>query len=476
MNRVAEDLTGWPLKEARGLPLTTVFRIVNESSREPLANPAEKVLSTGEIIELANHTILIAKDGKERAIADSGAPIKDARSVTSGVVLVFRDVTEKQKLQDNMQRIDKLESLGVLAGGIAHDFNNLLAGIFGYIDMARSAEGADPATTKYLDKALSVFERARDLTQQLLIFSKGGGPKKKTGQIASLIRENAAFALSGTNVKCLVHLENDLWLCDFDENQIGQVLDNIIINARQAMEQGGEIHLGGRNVVLKEAEMPPLKAGPYLKISVTDTGIGIPADLQKRIFDPFFTTKKSGDGLGLATCYSIIQKHDGLIDLESVPGRGSTFHIYLPASEKCEIPDSADPKRLHQGGGRILVMDDEVFMREIVGDMLTGMGYTFLEADNGTSALARCRKARDQGYPVRAVLLDLTIPGNPGGKEVIQELRREFPGLPVFASSGFSEDPIMANPGEYGFTDSISKPFKKEELSNLLDRHLSGES
>ena len=474
MNRVAEGLTGWTQGEARGRALTEVFRIVNETTRHPLANPVEKVLATGEIIELENHTLLIARDGKERVIADSGAPIKDARSITSGVVLVFRDVTEKHKLQDNMQRIDKLESLGVLAGGIAHDFNNLLGGIFGYIDMARATDGIDPSTVKYLDKALGVFERARDLTQQLLIFSKGGSPRRKTGRLESLIKENAEFVLAGTNVKCLVHLDKDLWLCDFDENQMGQVIDNLVINARQAMEQGGIITLKGENLVLSEGDMPPLKAGPYLKISISDSGSGIPPELQKRIFDPFFTTKTSGSGLGLATCYSIIQKHDGLIDVESLPQRGSTFHIYLPASKASEILTPRGPARLHFGEGDILVMDDESFMREIVGVMLTQMGYTYLEAENGESAIQQCRAARDRGKPVRAVLLDLTIPGSPGGKEVIGELHREFPGIPVFAASGFSEDPIMAHPGDYGFTDSIRKPFRMEELAAMLDRHLSG--
>ncbi len=472
MNKVAEDLCGWKQEEAQGKPLASVFNIINQSTRTPHENPVEKVLSTGLIIELANHTLLISRDGTERIIADSGAPIKDKESKTIGVVLVFRDMTEKHRLLDNMQRIDKLDSLGVLAGGIAHDFNNLLAGIFGYLDMARARSVTDTTVSKYLDKAATVFERAKDLTQQLLTFSKGGVPKRKTGQLGKLVKENAAFVLSGTNVICDFHIAQDLWLADFDENQIGQVIDNIVLNAQQAMPVGGTIVIAMNNHSLKDNDTLTLKAGNYIKVSITDTGVGIPENLLKRIFDPFFTTKQKGNGLGLATCYSIVQKHDGYIDIESVPGKGSTFHIYLPAANKGTLPDISPSTSQHKGKGSILVMDDEKFMREIVGDMLADMGYTLIEAENGEEALRLCAAAKKQGTQICAALFDLTIPGGMGGKETIVKFREQFPEIPVFASSGFSEDPSMARPTEFGFTDSIRKPFKINELAEMLNKHL----
>jgi PAS domain S-box-containing protein len=472
MNKVAEELTGWKLQEVQGQPLSLVFNIINQNTREPHENPVEKVLSSGNIIELANHTLLVSRDGTERIIADSGAPIKDKESKTIGVVLVFRDMTDKHKMLDNLQRIDKLDSLSVLAGGIAHDFNNLLGGIFGYIDMAKELCTADKVASKYLDKALTVFERAKDLTQQLLTFSKDSTPKRKTGQIGELIKENAVFVLSGTNVSCDYQISDDLWLCDYDENQIGQVIDNVILNAQQAMPVGGTITISARNISIENPGALLLKPGDYIKVSVSDTGVGIPKNLLKRIFDPFFTTKQKGNGLGLATCYSIIEKHNGYIDVESVPGTGSTFHIYLPATLGGKLQNISPIQLKHHGKGCIIVMDDEDYMREIVGDMLSTMGYTPIGAKNGDEALIVCTESVRQGTLISGALFDLTIPGGMGGKETIVKFREKFPDIPVFAASGFSEDPVMARPTEFGFTDSIRKPFKKDELAEMLNKHL----
>jgi len=472
MNKVAEELTGWQQAEAQGKPLTFVFTSINEISRQPLENPVVKVLATGIIIERSNQTLLVSRDGTERIISDSAAPIKDKDSKTIGVVLVFRDMTEKQKMLENMQRIDKLDSVGILAGGIAHDFNNLLGGIFGYLDMARERCTSDSLALKYLDKALTVFDRAKDLTQQLLTFSKGGVPKRKTGQIGKLVRENAAFVLSGTNVSCAFNIAGDLRLCDYDENQIGQVIDNIVLNAQQAMPLGGTLTISVSNIYLNNDHDSSFPGGDYIRISIRDTGVGIPQDMLKRIFDPFFTTKQKGNGLGLATCYSIIQKHDGYIDVESVPGKGSTFNIFLPASQTGSLQDISQPASEHKGKGSILIMDDEDFMREIVVDMLHAMGYSSIVARSGEEALALCAEAVKKGLDVRAAFFDLTIPGGMGGKEAICPFREKFPGIPVFAASGFSEDPVMARPTDFDFTDSIRKPFKKNELAEMLNRHL----
>ncbi len=470
MNRVAEKLTGWDLSEARGRPLTAVFNIINEITRKPCENPAEKVLATGGIIELENHTVLIARDGTERIIADSGAPIMDRESLIIGVVLVFRDMTEKQKLLDSLQRTDKLDSLGVLAGGIAHDFNNMLAGVFGFIELARYTN-KDKEVSDYLEKALSVYNRAKNLTQQLLTFSRGGIPHRETAELSHLIKESASFALSGSSLVCEYDIDTNLWLADFDRNQIGQVIDNLVINAKQAMPNGGKIVITAGNTMVQEAENPLLKPGHYIKISVADTGTGIKDDLLKRIFDPFFTTKPTGHGLGLASCYAILQNHQGCIDVESVVGKGTTFHIFLPAAQK----GSASAVRLasvaHKGSGQILVMDDEACIREILDRFLAEMGYTTLAAKNGEEAVSICREAAKNGRQIAGAFLDLTVPGSMGGKEAVTHIRKDFPGLKIYASSGYSEDPVMGRPTEYGFTDSIRKPFRKDELANLLNKH-----
>jgi PAS domain S-box-containing protein len=472
MNKVAEELCGWPLAEAKSEPLAKVFRIINEKSRMACENPVVRVLSLGDTVELANHTILVSRDGTERVIADSGAPIRDVNNATVGVVLVFRDMTEKQKLLDNLQRADKLDSIGVLAGGIAHDFNNLLGGIFGYIDLARSTCSAESKTADYLDHALKTFTRARDLTQQLLTFSKGGAPIRKTGSVAPLLKECTQFALSGSSVSCLFHIADNLRLCDFDENQISQVVDNIVINAVQAMPLGGKLTVAAANIKIENNEISSLKQGDYIHASITDTGIGISPSIMARIFDPFFTTKQKGNGLGLATAYSIIKKHDGEITVESEPDKGTTFHLYLPVSERDTSARVVQKDHVHKGSGKILVMDDEESIRETIGAMLRMMGYDVAYALDGDDALFMIRKAAAAKEPFVAVIMDITIPGGMGGKEAIRQLRKADKDLPVFVSSGYSEDPVMADPAEYGFTDKISKPFRISELMELLARHL----
>jgi nitrogen-specific signal transduction histidine kinase len=386
------------------------------------------------------------------------------------VVLVFRDITEKQKTLEALQRTDKLNSLGVLAGGIAHDFNNLLAGIFGYVSLAKIVGQKTPETVKYLDKALSVFDRAKGLSHQLLTFSSGGLPTRKTGNLGTLIRTSVNFAGSGSNIIFDVDIAEDLRLCDFDQGQLDQVLDNLIINARQAMPEGGRLRLKAFNIDVAEAAVSELKPGPYIKLSLSDEGEGIPFFLQSRIFDPFFTTKPAGQGLGLATCRSIVQKHDGAMDFESEPGRGTTFHIYLPASAGNITTEMTPPARDHRGHGTILVMDDEEFIREIMSEEMQAMGYVVVTVKNGAEAIEHM--GTDQARRPRAVFLDLTIPGALGGKETARILRKSHPDLPIIASSGFSNDPVIARPLDYGFTGSLRKPFDRAELSSILNRFL----
>ncbi|MDO8721057.1 MAG: PAS domain S-box protein [Syntrophales bacterium] len=471
LNKVAEELTGWSLAEAMGRPLCEVFHIMNELTRERCENPVDKVLKSGVIIGLANHTALIRRDGREMAIADSGAPIRDGEGKVIGVVLVFRDITDKQKTGLALQNAEKLEAIGLLAGGIAHDFNNLLSGIFGYVDMARmQAEkgGNGRGIENALSKACGVYDRAKYLTHQLLIFSKGGSPVRKTQSIVEHVQKAVSFALSGSNVSPVFAIPDEVWPCDFDENQIAQVFDNIVINARQAMPLGGELDVAVRNISPGDAprELPPCA---FVCISICDYGSGISKVHMPRIFDPFFTTKQQGSGLGLATSHSIVKKHDGLIHAESELGKGTTFRVYLPASSGQISVPNRERKQLHRGHGRILIMDDEEFILDVVSEMLTAMGYHVIAAINGDEAIAHARSAMQSGQPFRAAILDLTIPGGRGGKETVHALLEIDRDIKVVASSGYSEDPVMSKPSDYGFAGQLAKPYLPSDLILLLE-------
>ena len=469
LNKAAEALTGWESSEASGQPLLEVFRIINENTGLQCTNPVEKVLATGEVVELENHTCLIAKDGRKRAIADSGAPIRDSSSKTIGVVLVFRDMTEKYRHDSSMRRAQKLESLGVIAGGIAHDFNNILGGVFGYIELALG-ETVEMQVSSYLTESLRNIERARALTQQLLTFAKGGAPIKRVENLFPFVQNTANFALSGSSVSSSFQIQEILWVCDFDKNQIGQVIDNLTINAQQAMPKGGLIEFSASNVSLSRGEHPSLPAGKYVKLSVKDHGVGIPKEFLPHIFEPYYTTKPKGHGLGLSTCYSIINRHGGCIDVESQSGKGSVFHLYLPASPESEPAVKRASGEGHKGSGVFLVMDDEKAIRGVFKRALESFGYTVVLFENGKDALEFIREESEAGRKFTGMMFDLTVPGGMGGEEAIREIRKIFPDIPVFVASGYSQSPIMANPEEYGFTASICKPFMISELAEMLEQ------
>ncbi len=521
MNTVAEQLTGWSVHEAEGKPLHDVFRIINEDTREIHTDPVTTVLATGGVVELSNHTVLITKDGKELAIADCGAPIKDSSGTVLGVVLVFRDMTEERMVRNQLQRSDRLESLGLLAGGIAHDFNNLLSGVFGFVELAKGQSEKGSAAEGYLNDALQVYNRAKHLTQQLLTFSKGGMPIRKQDNLGKVVREVANFALSGSPVSCTYAIDDDLWPCVFDRGQLEQVLDNLIINALQAMqdpsadskssvqtvlEQGAgvleehelgsseehprlivkpdaKLHIAVSNAMIHESAHSTLPPGRYLQIVVVDNGKGMTNEVRKHIFDPFYTTKDFGNGLGLATSYSIMQKHNGSIDVESMVGVGTKFYLYLPSSwsEKDRLyhkPADKDDKEytepvdvngyVQHGAGHVLVMDDESFIRVIAKDMLTRLGHKVFEAQDGQEVLNMCQEAEADGSLYETIILDLTIPGGLGGSEIVQQLRGTYHNIRIIASSGYADDPIMAHPVSYGFDAALKKPYRMDELIDVL--------
>jgi len=411
------------------------------------------------------------KDGSYRFLESYSTPIFDKLGNITGFWGSDRDITERKKTEEALRNIQKLESLGLLAGGIAHDFNNLMSGIFGCIELAFE-ETKEKNVTTFLSQALNTIDRARALTQQLLVFAKGGAPIQKIQPLFPFVQETAQFALSGSNVACRFTISNDVWTCNFDKNQVGQVIDNLVINAQQAMPQGGTIEITARNVVIAEKEHPLLAGGNYVKLSVKDTGVGIPKEIIRKVFDPFFSTKSMGQGLGLATSYSIIKRHGGCIDIESEPGRGSKFTVYLPAIIESPTVLSEDVAMIHTGNGLFLVMDDKKVVRETTGKMLESFGYSVIKKENGRDAIEFFKDNHD----LSGMILDLTVPGGMGGLDVITTIRKQNRDMPVFVASGYSDDLVMKNPADYGFTASISKPFKKAELSEMLSKYMKADN
>lgn len=468
INRLAETITGWSAGEALGRPLAEIFTVIDRRTGRTLENPVGEVLDSGIMVTLSDEMALVSRGGSQIVIEDSAAPIRDAASRVIGMVLVFRDVTDKKRLEEELLKSQKLESLGILAGGLAHDFNNLLTAILGNISIARVLLPPEHKACSRLEDAENASIRATDLTRQLLTFSKGGLPTKKASSIAAIIRESVGFTLSGSSVRAEYVLPETCWPVEVDSGQMSQVFTNLAVNAIHAMPSGGTLALRTENVTLGELEVAQLPAGEYVKVTVSDSGTGIPEDFLSKIFDPFFTTKQRGSGLGLSTVHSIVTKHGGSVQVSSRQGVGTTFQIYLLASRGETLATAATAEGFVRGRGRVLVMDDEKLIREIAGKMLRELGYEAEFARDGAEAIAKYRDALSAGRPFDVVLMDLTIPGGLGGKETIGTLRELDPEVRALVSSGYSNDPVMADHRMYGFKGVISKPYTITTLSMAL--------
>ncbi len=390
---------------------------------------------------------------------------------------VIEDITEQKQLEDELQKSHKLESIGILAGGIAHDFNNLLSGILNNVYLSKIYIDPGNKALERLESAENAIQRASNLTQQLLTFSKGGAPVKKTASIIEIIKESANFALRGSNVKCEYKTEENLWPVEVDEGQIDQVIHNLILNAAQAMPEGGSIHIHTKNFLLTLGTGLPIKEGKYVKTIICDEGIGIDEEHQQKIFDPYFTTKEMGRGLGLSITYSIIKQHAGHITLESDIGVGTTFSIFLPASGK-QIEEKMLAEDINTSGNeKILLMDDEHIIRDSVSEFLTQRGYNIVCSEDGEKAIALYQKAIDSSTPFDAVILDLTVRGKMGGKETVKKLLEINPDLKAIVSSGYSNDPVMAHYEEYGFCGVFHKASNSpDDLCAILRKVINGNS
>lgn len=472
MNKVAEQLTGWEQHDAVGKDIREVFHTVDAHTRKVCENPVEKALSLKAVETPVEHTLLITRDGAERMISESGAPIFDAKGETIGAVLVFRDVTEKHQVEKKLQQAQKIESVGILAGGIAHDFNNLLGVITGNISYALSQLTQDNSLFSVLSDVQESAKQAQALTHQLLTFARGGAPVKKVTDLNQIVRESAQFVTRGGKVRCDFILAKNLSAVEVDPGQISQSINNLIINANQAMPDGGIIEVRTENttVVTDEYISVDLPEGDYVKIIVKDQGIGISEKQLPKIFDPYFTTKQRGSGLGLASVYSIIKKHNGEVTVNSEIDSGTTFTLYLPASSKALIKKERKTEPKHRGKGRILIMDDQETILAMTGRMLEYMGYEAAFATDGAEAVFLYQKALQEGRGFDLVILDLTVPGGMGGAGTIPELLKIDPDVKAVVSSGYSNDPIMANFQDYGFCGVVPKPFTVADLASLLSK------
>ena len=467
MNQVAQDMTGWPLNEAFGKPLPLVFSIYHQQTGKPCIDPALAVLRSENVEKLAADTWMVARNGTKIRVADSGAPIRDSEGQVTGVVLVFRDVTGEFKLSQEIQRMAKLDSLALMASGIAHDFNNLLAAIAGNVNLAQTfiAEQNYADAGECLNDAARASVRANALSTQLLSFAKGNAPVRRVIDIVRLIQESVAIALTGSNCRGEVEVKDEIWPVEADPGQLSQVMNNLLINGRQAMPEGGVIQVVVENVTLDSGTALPLSVGPYVRIRITDHGVGIAPEVLGSVFDPFFTTKRKGNGLGLASVHSIVRNHSGHVSVTSTVGVGSTFEVMLLAKPEAIGPteDAAEVTIVNEPW-HVLVLDDEEMIGAMLRRMLESKGHHVEVVRDGSAVLPLWRAAANEGRPFDLAILDLTIPGGIGGKEVVAELRAFNPGVRAIAYSGYANDPVLARFEEYGFSARVLKPFKAREM------------
>lgn len=482
INPVALAFTGFSHDETIGKHVDDVFGFYHDKIKDAHDGIVRFMIKNKGIKPISVRCGLRMQKGPERIIDLSVSPINNAAQAVIGMVMVFRDVTERHRLESELYKARKLESLGVLAGGIAHDFNNILTGIITNLFMAKLNVKSNPDTFQLLAEAEKASFRASKLVKQLLTFSKGGAPVKESVAIKDVIEEAVGFCLSGSNVNYKLELAEDLSNVEADRGQIDQVLNNLIINADQAMPGGGTITVVAENVTIGRGTRQEgvlsasLQPGDYVRVTLKDEGTGIPHENLEKIFDPYFTTKQNGNGLGLTIAYSIIKAHKGIVTVDSVVGKGTTFSFYLPVAKGPEMSGekSGMATAASGAGERILIMDDDGAVRTVLSQLLKNSGYDVVCTALGTETLEKYAAAMKGGNPFSVVVMDLTIPGGMGGKEAVVKLLEIDPRARVVVASGYSNDPIMANFQEYGFCGVIVKPFNIDEFLAVIKKASAG--
>jgi PAS domain S-box-containing protein len=473
VNYYLAKICGYTIDEVLDTDLASYF---HPDDIETIEKIYEKPLEDDNALEVHELTIMCKNGLKVDVEVIAG---RFMFQNTPSNLLVVRDISERSLNKREMAKASQLESIAALSGGIAHDYNNLLTAIIGNITLAQTYLDPDDKVFLLLNQALAASQTAKDLTQKLITFSKGGTPHKKIADVTQLVKNTVEFTLSGSNLKCNYHFAENLWPVEVDSRQIGQAIHNVIMNAREAMPHGGSLEVGAENVRDSE-NLPGLRNGKYVKVSITDQGKGIPKKNLSRIFNPYFSTKNLGDkkgtGLGLSICHSIIKKHGGNVTVRSTYNKGATFDIYLPFA-KCKTAEQHDRATTEQeipifGEGRILVMDDEAMIRNLAGELLTYLGYTVDFALDGTEAIKRYKKALASNEPFDAVILDLTVKGGMGGKKTIQRLAKIDPHVVGIVSSGYSNDPVIAEYERHGFKGVVTKPYTMGELGEKLNQAL----
>jgi PAS domain S-box-containing protein len=478
MNRAAENLTGWESKDATGQSLRTVFNVAMDLRAQSRAQRAgHRSEAQSILLDLPENATLVSRAGDEHVVEQVASPIRDNKNEVVGVVLVFRDITERQRNEAERRKADTLEQLGLLAGGIAHDFNNLLTVIIGNISIASLSFPPNDEMGTRLNDAKNASLRARDLAQQLLTFARGGAPIKKTASIGKLIQDTVSFSLRGKHIKSEFTFGPDLWPAEIDPGQISQVVANLVVNADQAMPDSGTLRVSCDNFTYTVDTTPPipdLLPGDYVRITIKDEGVGIPDKYLKRIFDPYFTTKAKGNGLGLATSYSIVKNHNGLICVESQIHAGSTFSVYLPAvqSEKLHVVSdspvtpAATPAVSTQLD--ILVLDDEEAILAMIKYCISRW-YPQLKvafAQNASEAFAQLKRAKP-----KLLFTDIILPGGMSGTDLVEKVRqlKEFDDMKVVIQSGYPLDSRAIKQVEDGLADKfLAKPYEFTDIHRVL--------
>ena len=470
MNQSAERLTGIQRADALGRPVRDLLKVVDEASgkRFEIPPPVDEFRQQGMLIE--HQSLFLLREDESIPVSSRVTSLVDQSSNLVGMVVTLHDTTDKRRWEKETRQAQKLEAMSVLAGGLAHDFNNFLMQIMLNVSTARMKITNAPVAQEILASAERAVKHAKGITQQLLTFSRGGQPVKSRQLLNPLLKESVKFVLRGSPLTPEFLLQKDLWAVDIDANQINQVINNLVINAIQAMPGGGKLFVSTANLTVDEDRpQSPLMPGNYVRVMVRDRGTGIAPELVGKIFDPYFTTKERGNGLGLYSCFNVLTKHGGWITVKSKVNRGSSFIFYLPG-KVAPVPITATKRDLTKGHGHVLIMDDDDDIRRALARLLVMQGYNVDTASEGEAAIRLYVEKTREGKPFDLVILDLTIVGGMGGLETFKKIKQINPKVKAIAASGYSNDPIMANYEDHGFHGVIPKPFTWDEMSWVLTK------